>query len=75
MVLSSIFTYVCYVMQCLALEYIQVDPLFFTNGVRMVWRNGDTTDTAGHKCTAINGTKNLNPTVSIINSYAWIYTW
>jgi len=53
----------------------EVDPLFFNNGVQLVWRNGDVSDKQGHKCTSVDGTKIANPTISYVTSYAWIYTW
>lgn len=58
-----------------AYKFQEVDPLFFNNGVQLVWRNGDVSDTNGHKCTAVDGKKIANPTVSYVTSYAWIYTW
>jgi len=54
----------------------EVDPLFFRNGVKMVWRNGDTDDVHGWKCiTEKGGSKAGNPTIGNLTSYAWVYTW
>jgi len=54
----------------------EVDPLFFNNGVQLVWRNGDVTEVStGLKCTSQTGRTIANPTQSNITSYAWVYTW
>eukprot|EP00948_MAST-09A_sp_MAST-9A-sp1_P001362 g1362.t1 len=50
------------------------DPIFFNDGIRFQWRNGDVTDpSTGLKCTALNGTICGNPTISTLTSYSWIY--
>jgi len=52
------------------------DPIFFKNGFRFVWRNGDVTDPAtGEKCTQIKGTICGRPGVSNVSSIAYLYTY
>lgn len=58
-------------------RFHEMDPLVFSNGVRLQWRNGDVTDPAtGLKCTLRTGGKICGkPTASNITTYAWVYTW
>ena len=52
------------------------DPLYFRNGFRLEWRNGDITDPAtGEKCYALNGTALFNPTPANVSTLAYAYTW
>jgi hypothetical protein len=53
-----------------------MDPIFFTNGFRFVWRNGDVLDDRGVKCVLESGGHPAgSPAKSIVSSYAWIYVW
>lgn len=53
-----------------------LDPIFFNNGFRFVWRNGDMLDQRGIKCILESGGQIVGtPDKAIINSYAWIYLW
>jgi len=52
-----------------------MDPLIFTDGFRLVWRNGDAVDASGIKCMVDNGTVVGSPTASNVTAYAWVYTW
>lgn len=65
-------------------RFHESDPLVFSDGVRMQWRNGDVTDPAtGLKCTMQAGAppgipaggSPGHPTTSTASSYAWVYTW
>lgn len=65
-----------------AYRYHEMDPLRFTDGVRMAWRCGDIGAAApngGHKCFAETlaggGHKAGNPTCDHVISYAWVYVW
>ena len=53
------------------------DGLFFTNGFRFVWRNGDVSDPkTGYKCTLESGGDPAgSPTKSLVNTYTWAYVW
>jgi len=53
------------------------DPIFYTNGLRFQWRNGDVTDpSTGLKCTLQSGGSTIGtPTPSTIITYAWVYVW
>jgi len=53
-----------------------VDPLQFTDGYRIQWRNGDAADPkTGFKCKIQNGGNVVgSPTASNVTSYAWYYT-
>eukprot|EP01064_Diplonema_japonicum_P020459 TRINITY_DN2991_c1_g2_i1.p1 TRINITY_DN2991_c1_g2~~TRINITY_DN2991_c1_g2_i1.p1 ORF type:complete len:432 (+),score=92.86 TRINITY_DN2991_c1_g2_i1:74-1369(+) len=52
------------------------DPLFFNDGLRVLWRNGDVLDpTMKTKCYTQKGITVGNPTVSTVVSYAWVYVW
>jgi len=53
-----------------------MDPVRFDNGFKFVWRNGDTVDPAGQKCYMETGGSVVgSPTVSLVTTYAWVYTW
>ena len=53
-----------------------MDPIFFTDGFRFVWRNGDLLDDKGVKCMLESGGHPAgSPAKSIVTSYAWIYVW
>ena len=58
-------------------RFHEMDPIVFSDGVRVEWRNGDATDPAtGLKCTLEAGGDVVGaPTASNISSYAWYYTW
>jgi len=52
------------------------DPIVWQNTFQLVWRNGDTVNPQnGQKCIDDNGNTVGNPTKSIVNTYAWVYTW
>lgn len=53
-----------------------LDPIFFKNGFRFEWRNGDVVDDRGFKCLLNQGGHVVgSPTQSTITSYAWVYLW
>ena len=53
-----------------------VDPIFFAGGFRFVWRVGDVSDEAGHKCTLEKGgSPSGSPQASFVNAYTWAYVW
>ncbi|CAF3579855.1 unnamed protein product [Adineta steineri] len=53
-----------------------LDPVFFTNGFRFDWRNGDVVDDRGFKCIVDKGGHVVgSPTQSNVTSYAWVYVW
>ena len=53
-----------------------LDPIFFKNGFRFEWRNGDVVDDRGFKCLLNQGGHVVGtPTASTITSYAWVYVW
>jgi len=53
-----------------------LDPIFFTNGFRFVWRNGDVVDDNGVKCIVDqDGHVVRSPTKSTVTSYTWVYIW
>jgi len=53
-----------------------IDPIFFTNGFRFEWRNGDVVDDRGFKCIVDQGGQVVGtPTQSIVTAYTWVYTW
>ncbi|KAH3765899.1 DUF2961 domain-containing protein [Pelomyxa schiedti] len=59
-----------------AYRFHEMDPLMFSNGMRFVWRNGDTYDAAGVKCMMEEGGIWAgSPTSSNVVSYSWVYTW
>jgi hypothetical protein len=53
------------------------DPLGFSDGVRLVWRNGDVTDpSTGLKCTLETGGNVVgSPTAANVTIYGWAYVW
>jgi hypothetical protein len=53
-----------------------IDPIFFTNGFRFVWRNGDVLDDRGFKCLLESGGHPVgSPAISVVTSYTWVYVW
>lgn len=60
-----------------AYRFHEMDPLFFEDGVRLEWRNGDMEDPpTTRKClTRTGGNVIGNPSDSKINYYGWVYTW
>ena len=68
-----------------------LDPVFFYNGFRFEWRNGDVVDERGFKCIVDKGgypsvrrTKSsvdqgeypsVTLTKSTVSSYTWVYVW
>ena len=53
-----------------------MDPIFFTNGFRFVWRNGDLMDDREIKCVIESGGHPAGrPAESTVTSYTWVYTW
>ncbi|CAF0910524.1 unnamed protein product [Adineta steineri] len=53
-----------------------LDPIFFDNGFRFEWRNGDVVDERGFKCIVYEtGNPIGSPTQSVVTAYAWVYTW
>ncbi len=54
----------------------EVDPVFFKNGFRFEWRNGDVNDDHGFKCVLYTGGHVVgSPTQSNVTSYTWVYVW
>lgn len=52
------------------------DPLFFTDGLRFVLRNGETRDATGQKCTQETGGSPVGtPGTTNLSVIAWVYTW
>jgi len=52
------------------------DPIFFNQGFRFMWRNGDVVDSRGFKCIVDQGGQTVGgPTKSQVDSYAWVYVW
>eukprot|EP00823_Brevimastigomonas_motovehiculus_P001068 TRINITY_DN115_c0_g1_i1.p1 TRINITY_DN115_c0_g1~~TRINITY_DN115_c0_g1_i1.p1 ORF type:complete len:426 (+),score=73.37 TRINITY_DN115_c0_g1_i1:173-1450(+) len=59
-----------------AYRFHAMDPLRFNDGFKLMWRNGDMMDAAGAKCFIQSGGKVVgSPTVSTVDSYAWVYVW
>jgi len=58
-----------------AYRFHEMDPLPFSNGFLLHWRNGDVVDAAGIKCFSQKGTTAGSPTASHVTAYAWIYVW
>jgi hypothetical protein len=53
-----------------------LDPIFFNNGFRFEWRNGDVVDDFREKCIVDQGGHPVgSPMQSNVTSYAWIYVW
>ncbi len=54
----------------------EVDPIFFYNGFRFEWRNGDVVDDRGFKCVVDQGGYvTALSTQSNVTSYTWVYVW
>jgi len=52
------------------------DPIFFSNGFRFEWRNGDVTDPkTGEKCTQMSGNIIGHPGISNVTTLAYVYTF
>jgi hypothetical protein len=53
------------------------DPMFFTQGLKVQWRNGDATDPAtGLKCLIQSGGNTVgSPSAAAVLIYSWVYTW
>ena len=53
------------------------DPLAFTDGIRMVYRNGDTLDpVTGRKCILESGGNVVgSPSAINMTAYTWVYVW
>eukprot|EP00055_Hartaetosiga_balthica_P013502 m.69724 g.69724 ORF g.69724 m.69724 type:complete len:375 (+) comp8281_c0_seq6:792-1916(+) len=60
-----------------AYRFHEMDPLFFSDGLKFVWRNGDMVDKeTGNKCfTESGGIIVGSPTASEVTSYSWVYVW
>jgi hypothetical protein len=54
-----------------------MDPLPFSGGFRLQWRNGDLVNpNTGEKCFTLAGTSRAgDPRPSLVSSYAWSYIW
>lgn len=52
------------------------DPLFFDDGIRLVLRNGETTDASGQKCRLETGGNPVGtPGATNLSVIAWVYVW
>lgn len=52
------------------------DPIFFSDGLLLVQRNGETVDSEGVKCRQqTGGVPKGSPGTTTLGSYAWYYTW
>ena len=52
------------------------DPIFFNQGFKFVWRNGDITDPAtGEKCINANGTPIGTPSAANVTTLVYAYLW
>jgi hypothetical protein len=60
-----------------AYRFHEQDPLTFSDGFTLMWRNGDTTDPAtGLKCMLQTGGNTVgSPGAANVLAYAWYYTW
>jgi len=59
-----------------AYRFHDQDPIFFEQGFRFMWRNGDVNNAQGYKCIVDQGGSVVgNPTVSQVTTYAWVYVW
>lgn len=60
-----------------AYRFHETDPIVFSEGARMDWRNGDMDDpTTGQKCFTQSGGRVVgSPGVAQAQSYAWVYVW
>ena len=62
--------------QVCAYRVHSADPLFFTDGLRLVLRNGETTAPNGQKCLLETGGQPVGqPGTTTLNAYAWWYEW
>lgn len=53
-----------------------MDPIFYSDGLRVVLRNGETRDARGQKCTVESGGAPVGqPGQTTLGSYAWWYSW
>jgi len=63
-------------LQVSAYRFHDLDPLFFSDGLKLVMRNGETVDGDGIKCRLETGGKpHGSPSNTTLSSYAWLYTW
>ena len=54
----------------------QRDPIFFNNGGRFVWRNGDALDDQNRKCLTQSGGNTIgNPQPNTMHTYGFAYVW
>jgi hypothetical protein len=52
------------------------DPIFFTDGLRFEWRNGDVTDPkTGEKCITTGGQTIGRPGISNVSTLVYVYVW
>ena len=52
------------------------DPIFFNDGFKFQWRNGDITDAAtGEKCTSVSGNPIGTPSAANVTTLVYAYTW
>eukprot|EP01087_Luapelamoeba_hula_P022529 TRINITY_DN8097_c0_g1_i1.p1 TRINITY_DN8097_c0_g1~~TRINITY_DN8097_c0_g1_i1.p1 ORF type:complete len:334 (+),score=55.44 TRINITY_DN8097_c0_g1_i1:114-1115(+) len=59
-----------------AYRFHTTDPVVWQSKFVLQWRNGDTIDPKnGQKCIDDSGTVVGRPTVSMVNSYVWLYTY
>jgi len=59
-----------------AYRFNDMDPIVFNDGFEILWRNGDMLDPAGIKCLIQEGGNIVgSPSVSTVQTYAWVYTW
>jgi len=58
-----------------AYRFHEMEPMPFSGGFKLHWRNGDVLDPAGLKCYAQTGTIVGEPSISHVTSYAWVYVW
>jgi len=59
-----------------AYRFHEMDPLPFSNGILIQWRNGDMVDAAGRKCFIKTGGRVVgSPGNSAVTSYGWVYVW
>jgi len=63
--------------QVSAYHFHDSDPVYFTDGFSLIWRNGETTPNDGNtKCIhPSGGTPIGSPTASTVNAYTWVYTY
>jgi len=60
-----------------AYRFHEMDPLPFSNGFLLQWRNGDVLDKAGIKCNVQNTDGFIvgTPSEALVIIYAWYYVW